>query len=365
MAKILLGLSGGVDSSAAAALLVEQGHEVVAGYMKNWVNAENIPGECPWEQDIEDALAVSRRLGIEFRVIDLVEQYRERIVNYLIEGYRSGSTPNPDVLCNREMKFGVFLDYALEQGFDSVATGHYARRFVNSEGDAYIQRGLDPNKDQSYFLALMQPGQIQRACFPIGELLKPEVRAIAKQHQLATANKKDSQGICFIGQVKMSDFLRHYLPDSPGDIVDLDGKVLGQHSGLHLFTIGQRKGHGVASPREGVAYVVIGKDLEKNHLIIGYEGLKTEGLYTLSATVNGITNLRKPLEHRCFVQPRYRAPAVKASCTHIDTHSVHIEFDEPVRALALGQICAFYAEDDNTLLGGGFVIKTEKNHSPS
>lgn len=365
MAKILLGLSGGVDSSAAAALLVQQGHEVVAGYMKNWVNAENIPGECPWEQDIEDALAVSRRLGIEFRVIDLVEQYRERIVNYLIEGYRSGSTPNPDVLCNREMKFGVFLDYALEQGFDTVATGHYARRFVNTSGDAYIQRGLDPNKDQSYFLALMQPAQIQRACFPIGELLKPEVRAIAAAHQLVTANKKDSQGICFIGQVKMSDFLRHYLPDKPGDIVDLDGKVLGQHSGLHLFTIGQRKGHGVASPREGIAYVVIGKDLEKNHLIIGYEGLETEGLYTLGATVSGITNLRQSLEKRCFVQPRYRAPAVKASCVHLDPHTVKIEFDEPVRALALGQICAFYAEDDITLLGGGFVIQTEKSNSPS
>lgn len=365
MAKILLGLSGGVDSSAAAALLVEQGHEVVAGYMKNWVNAENIPGECPWEQDIEDALAVSRRLGIEFRVIDLVEQYRERIVNYLIEGYRSGSTPNPDVLCNREMKFGVFLDYALEQGFDSVATGHYARRFVHADGDAYIQRGLDPNKDQSYFLALMQPGQIQRACFPIGELLKPEVRAIAAEHQLVTANKKDSQGICFIGQVKMSDFLRHYLPDNPGDIVDLEGKVLGQHSGLHLFTIGQRKGHGIASPREGVAYVVIGKDLEKNHLIIGYEGKETEGLYALEATVSGVTNLRKTLEPRCFVQPRYRAPAVHASCVHLDSHTIKIKFDEPVRALALGQICAFYAEDDNTLLGGGFVIKTEKKHSPS
>lgn len=357
MSRILVALSGGVDSAAAAALLVSQGHDVVAAYMKNWVNDENIPGECPWERDIEDALAVCRTLGIELRVIDLIRQYRERVVNYLLEGYRSGSTPNPDVLCNREMKFGVLLDYALEQGFCGVATGHYARRLDTDAGESYILRGLDTLKDQSYFLALMKPEQIARAIFPVGELTKPEVRDIARRFQLPNAEKKDSQGICFIGQVKMSDFLRHYLPDNPGDIVDVQGKVLGRHDGLHLFTMGQRKGHHVASPREGVAYVVVGKDLEHNRLILGYEGEDTPGLYARSALVGSIGNTQHPLPERVMAQPRYRAPAVPATCRQLDERRVQLFFDQPVRALAPGQVCAFYTPDEQRgerLLGGGF-----------
>lgn len=357
MARILVALSGGVDSAAAAALLVQQGHDVVAAYMKNWVNDENIPGECPWERDIEDALGVCRTLGIELRVVDLITQYRERVVNYLIEGYRNGSTPNPDVLCNREMKFGVLLDYAREQGFSGVATGHYANRLdVPGEG-SYILRGADRNKDQSYFLALMRPEQVAHAIFPVGHITKPEVRDIARRFHLPNAEKKDSQGICFIGQVKMSDFLRHYLPDNPGDIVDLKGRVLGQHQGLHLFTMGQRKGHHIASPREGIAYVVVGKDLQKNQLILGYEGEETPGLYARSAIVGSITNTLRPLPERVMAQPRYRAPAVHATCTHLSDNKVQLTFDEPVRALALGQVCAFYAPDDDRgeqLLGGGF-----------
>ena len=357
MAKILVALSGGVDSAAAAALLVQQGHEVVAAYMKNWVNDENIPGECPWERDIEDALGVCRKLGIELRVVDLIEQYKNRVVNYLIEGYRSGSTPNPDVLCNREMKFGVLLDYALEQGFSAVATGHYANRLdVPGEG-SYVLRGADRNKDQSYFLALMRPEQVARAVFPVGQITKPEVRELARRFGLPNAEKKDSQGICFIGQVKMSDFLRHYLPDNPGDIVDLQGRVLGRHDGLHLFTMGQRKGHHVASPREGVAYVVVGKDLKKNRLILGYEGQETPGLYSRSAVVGSVTNLLRPLPERIMAQPRYRAPAVHAACTPLGQNKYRLDFDEPVRALALGQVCALYAPDADRgerLLGGGF-----------
>lgn len=357
MARILVALSGGVDSAAAAALLVQQGHEVVAAYMKNWVNDENIPGECPWERDIEDALGVCRTLGIELRVVDLIAQYRERVVNYLIEGYRNGSTPNPDVLCNREMKFGVLLDYAREQGFSGVATGHYANRLdVPGEG-SYILRGADRNKDQSYFLALMRPEQVAHAIFPVGHITKPEVREIARRFHLPNAEKKDSQGICFIGQVKMSDFLRHYLPDNPGDIVDLQGRVLGQHQGLHLFTMGQRKGHHVASPREGVAYVVVGKDLQKNQLILGYEGEETPGLYARSAIVGSISNTLYPLPERVMAQPRYRTRAVHATCTHLGNNKVQLTFDEPVRALALGQVCAFYAPDADRgecLLGGGF-----------
>ncbi len=357
MAKILVALSGGVDSAAAAALLVEQGHDVVAAYMKNWVNDENIPGECPWERDIEDALGVCRRLGIELRVVDLIEQYRRRVVDYLIEGYRAGSTPNPDVLCNREMKFGVLLDYALEQGFSGVATGHYANRLdVEGEG-SYVLRGADRNKDQSYFLALMRPEQINRAIFPVGQLTKPEVRELARRFRLPNAEKKDSQGICFIGQVRMSDFLRHYLPDNPGDIVDLQGRKLGRHDGLHLFTMGQRKGHHVASPREGIAYVVVGKDLKCNRLILGYEGEDTPGLYSRSAIVGSVSNPLLPLPERVMAQPRYRAPAVHASCENLGAGRYKLTFDQPVRALALGQVCAFYAPDEDRgerLLGGGF-----------
>lgn len=359
MSRILVALSGGVDSAAAAALLTEQGHEVVAAYMKNWVNDENIPGECPWERDIEDALSVCRKLGIEFRVVDLIEQYRARVVDYLIEGYRNGSTPNPDVLCNREMKFGVLLDYALEQGFCGVATGHYARRAdVPGEG-SYVQRGVDGNKDQSYFLALMRPRQVARAIFPVGELTKPQVRDIARRFALPNAEKKDSQGICFIGQVKMSDFLRHYLPDNPGDIVDIHGRKLGRHDGLHLFTMGQRKGHHIASPREGVAYVVVGKDLKRNRLILGFEGGDTPGLYSRRAVVGSISNTIRPLPERVMAQPRYRAPAVPATCIPLGDGRVQLEFDAPVRALALGQVCAFYAADDLTLLGGGFFESHE------
>ena len=357
MARILTALSGGVDSAAAAALLVEQGHEVVAAYMKNWVNEENIPGECPWERDIEDALGVCRKLGIEFRVVDLIEQYRQRIVNYLIEGYRTGSTPNPDVLCNREMKFGVLLDYALEQGFSGVATGHYAQRLDVPDEGSYILRGADVNKDQSYFLALMRPEQVAHAIFPVGGITKPQVREIARRFNLPNAEKKDSQGICFIGQVKMSDFLRHYLPDNPGDIVDLQGRKLGRHDGLHLFTMGQRKGHHIASPKEGVAYVVVGKDLKHNRLILGYEGQDTPGLYSRRAIVGSISNTLAPLPERVMAQPRYRAAAVPATCTHLGNGKVQLDFDTPVRALALGQVCAFYAPDaqrGEKLLGGGF-----------
>ena len=353
MAKVLVGLSGGVDSAVAAALLVEQGHEVAAGYMKNWINDEGIPGDCPWEQDIEDARAVAKTLGIEFRVIDLIDSYRERIVDYLIEGYRAGITPNPDVWCNREMKFGVFLDYALAQGFEQVATGHYARRRDLTDGSSAILRGADPNKDQSYFLALMTRRQAAHALFPTGEMLKPEVRGVAKRFNLPVAEKKDSQGICFLGQVKMSDFLRHYLPDSPGEIVDVSGKVLGEHRGLHLYTLGQRKGHGVASPREGMAYVVVGKDAVRNRLVVGWDTPDSEGLYTTTCVVGMLSEL-----HGGFVtgrlieaQPRYRAKAEPAMMEPLGEGRARLVFQRPQRAIAPGQICAFY--EGGMLLGGG------------
>jgi tRNA-uridine 2-sulfurtransferase len=353
MAKVLVGLSGGVDSAVAAALLVEQGHEVAAGYMKNWVNDEGIPGDCPWEQDIEDGRAVAKTLGIEFRVIDLIDSYQNRIVEYLIEGYRSGVTPNPDVWCNREMKFGVFLDYALDQGYEAVATGHYARRRNLVDGTAAILRGADPNKDQSYFLSLMTQRQAGYALFPTGEMLKPEVREVARRFALPVAEKKDSQGICFLGQVKMSDFLRHYVADSPGEIIDLAGKVLGEHRGLHLYTLGQRKGHGVASPRDGMAYVVVGKNAEKNQLIVGWDGPESVGLYATECVVGTLSLLDETFASRRQVeaQPRYRAKAEPASIEPLEGDKLRLKFQRPQRAIAPGQICAFY--DGGRLLGGG------------
>ena len=353
MSKILVGLSGGVDSAVAAALLLEQGHEVAGGYMKNWINEDDIAGDCPWEQDVDDAHAVAQKLGIEFRVVDLIDQYRDRIVDYMLEGYRNGITPNPDVFCNREMKFGVFLDYALAQGFEAVGTGHYARRRERSDGTADILRGADPNKDQSYFLSLMEQRQAWLARFPCGEMLKPEVREVAKRFDLPVAGKKDSQGICFIGNVKMSDFLRHYVPDSPGEIVDVTGKILGKHKGLHLYTLGQRKGHGVASPRDGMAYVVVGKNAELNQLVVGWDQEDTPGLYVKQCTVGTVSWVNKPVTSACKIeaQPRYRAKSEPCMVTPRDDGKIDVKFVRPQRAVTAGQICAFY--EGGTLLGGG------------
>ena len=355
MAKVMVGLSGGVDSAVAAALLVEQGHEVVGGYMKNWMNEEGIPGDCPWEQDIEDAASVAKALGIELRVIDLVESYREKIVGYLVNGYEEGLTPNPDVWCNREMKFGVFLDYAVSQGFGAVGTGHYARRRALSDGRAAILRGADPNKDQSYFLSLMTAYQVGCALFPTGEMLKPEVRDTARRFGLPVAEKKDSQGICFLGQVKMSDFLAHYLPDKPGEIVDTDGRVMGTHRGLHFYTIGQRKGHGVASPKEGMAYVVVGKRAAENRLVIGWDREDTGGLYSRECTVGTLSSINEDIAtlKRAEAQPRYRAKAEPVNLQALGDGRVRLDFDKGQRALVPGQIMAFY--DGGRLLGGGVV----------
>jgi tRNA-uridine 2-sulfurtransferase len=353
VSKILVGLSGGVDSAVATALLLEQGHEVAGGYMKNWINEDGIAGDCPWEQDVDDAHAVAQTLGIEFRVVDLIDQYRNRIVDYLLDGYRNGITPNPDVYCNREMKFGVFLDYALEQGFEAVGTGHYARKRDRSDGTADILRGADPNKDQSYFLALMEQHQAKRALFPCGEMLKPQVREVAQRFNLPVAGKKDSQGICFIGNVKMADFLSHYVPDNPGEIVNTEGEVLGNHRGLHLYTLGQRKGHGVASPREGMAYVVVGKDAEKNQLVVGWDHEDTLGLYVQKCIVGSVSWVNKPITSQCKVeaQPRYRAKSEPVTVTPRDDGKLDLNFVRSQRAITPGQICAFY--DGGTLLGGG------------
>jgi tRNA-specific 2-thiouridylase len=378
--KILVAMSGGVDSSVAALLLKQQGHDVVGAYMKNWINEDNVIGNCPWMQDIDDARRVAGQIGIEFRVVNLMREYRERVVAYLLDGYARGLTPNPDIMCNREIKFGVFRAWAKDHGFSAVATGHYARRVdcglqsadcglgaqpgSRSAGVATIPQsaipnpqlfeGSDKNKDQSYFLALLSPEQLRDARFPIGHLPKPELRRIAREAGLATAEKKDSQGICFIGEVKMQDFLRAYVPDAPGPIVRAtDGRELGTHRGLHFYTLGQRKGIGVPSNTDHEAYVVVGKRAADRALLVAFDHPDAPGLFQREVRVHSLSWIdepvvpARPLEGRV----RYRDPRVPLEFIPEGGGTARIRFRDPQRGLASGQILAFY--EGERLLGGG------------
>jgi tRNA-specific 2-thiouridylase len=347
--RVLVALSGGVDSSVAALLLKEQGFDVAGAYMKNWINEENVIGRCPWQEDIEDARRVAERIGIEFTVVNLMRDYRERVVQYLLDGYSRGLTPNPDAMCNREMKFGVFRTWAREHGFASVATGHYARR-VGPD----LLEGADGNKDQSYFLALLGPDQVRDALFPIGHLAKPEVRRLAREAGLATADKKDSQGICFIGEVKMADFLTAFVPERPGPIVRAgDGRALGRHRGLHYYTVGQRRGIGVPSNSDGERYVVVGKRAPDNALLVAFDHPDAPGLFQSEVRVHGLSWTGKPREtaEQLEGRVRYRDPRVPLEFIPEGSGTARIRFRYPQRALASGQVLALY--DGERLLGGG------------
>ncbi len=354
--KILVALSGGVDSSVAAWLLHRAGHDVAAAYMKNWINEDQVIGHCPWEEDIVDARRVAGQIGIEFRVVNLMREYRERVVAYLLDGYAQGLTPNPDVMCNREMKFGLLLDWARAQGFTAVATGHYARRLVHPDGRCALLEGVDGNKDQSYFLALLREEQIGAARFPIGDLTKPAVRRLAREAGLATAEKKDSQGICFIGQVKMADFLRAYVPDRPGPIVRAaDGRELGRHRGLHYFTLGQRKGIRVPSNTDHERYVVVGKRAADQALLVAFDHPDAPGLFQSEIRVHSLSwTGEPPAAGRLEARVRYRDPRVAADFRpSADGAGATVRFAEPQRALASGQVLAFY--DGERLLGGAIM----------
>ncbi len=393
--KVVVGLSGGVDSSVTAYLLQQQGHEVIGLFMRNWNDASvTLEDECPWIEDSNDALLVAQKLGIPFQVIDMSELYKERIVDYMFAEYEKGRTPNPDVLCNREVKFDVFLKTALSLGADKVATGHYARlsSFTDENGNEVYQlmAGKDNNKDQSYFLCQLSQEQLSKAIFPIGELTKPEVREIAREIGLATAEKKDSQGLCFIGKVSLPTFLQQQLTSKEGDIVEIfkdfhkyhedspkfenkleelkylsdkitykkeDGKVIGKHQGAQFYTIGQSKGLGIGGHKESC--FLISRDVEQNLVFVG-EGKDFPGLYRKALRINNdeVHWIREDLRLKngesmeVMARIRYRQPLEKAILYQFE-EGFFIEFENPQSAIAEGQFAAWYYGDE--LLGSGVI----------
>lgn len=396
MKRVVVGLSGGVDSSVAAYLLQEQGYEVIGLFMKNWHDdSVTISNECPWLEDSNDALLVAEKLGIPFQTVDLSEQYRERIVDYMFNEYEQGRTPNPDVLCNREIKFDVFMKIALSLGADYVATGHYCRKgTIEKEGKEVYQllAGVDGNKDQSYFLCQLSQEQLSKALFPIGELTKPQVREIAAKMDLVTAEKKDSQGLCFIGKVRLPEFLQQQLQPKEGVIYEIDaaqeayntaepvfdsvkdqlafeaknidykpemGKVVGKHQGAHYYTIGQRKGLNVGGTKEPL--FIIATDVNSNTIYTG-QGHNHPGLYRKALFIKGkeVHWVREDLTLKdgetmeVMVRIRYRQPLQKATL-HMFEDGMYIAFNEPQSAITEGQFAAWYIDDE--LIGSGVISK--------
>ncbi|MGL4336657.1 MAG: tRNA 2-thiouridine(34) synthase MnmA [Turicibacter sp.] len=358
--KVIVGMSGGVDSSVAAYLLLEQGYEVEGIYMRNWDSAANqdVLGNptvndevCPQEVDYMDALAVADQLGIKLHRVDFVQEYWDRVFMYFLDEYKAGRTPNPDIMCNKEVKFKAFLDYALSLGCDYIAMGHYAR--VNHGEEVQMLRGVDNNKDQTYFLSQLTQAQLAKTLFPVGELQKSQVREIAKKMNLATASKKDSTGVCFIGERQFTQFLQNYLPAQPGEMKTMEGEVVGQHIGLMYYTIGQRKGLGIGG--SGDAWFVIGKDLDANVLIVG-QGFHHEYVYSDSAivtTMNWIPSVKFTGKLSCTAKFRYRQPDVPVEIEWLDEESIRVTMKEPVRAVTPGQAAVFY--DGDVCLGGGLL----------
>ncbi len=395
MKKVVVGLSGGVDSSVAAYLLKQQGYEVIGLFMKNWHDdSVTISKECPWLEDSNDALIVAEKLGIPFQTVDLSAQYKERIVDYMFREYEMGRTPNPDVLCNREIKFDVFMKIALDLGADFVATGHYCRKGETTDKDGNpiyrLLAGKDPNKDQSYFLCQLSQEQLARTLFPIGELTKPEVRQIAAENRLVTADKKDSQGLCFIGKVRLPDFLQQQLKPKKGDIVEVpadakyyhkgipdfgnkreelhfhsekpdyspeDGKVVGVHQGAHYFTIGQRKGLDVGGTPEPL--FVIGTDVKQNVIYTGqgksHPGLYRRTLFVRQEEVHWVRpdlSLQPDESMEVMARIRYRQALQKATLYQVG-QGVYVDFEEKQSAITEGQFVAWYVGDE--LIGSGVI----------
>ena len=394
MKRVVVGLSGGVDSSVAAYLLQKQGYEVIGLFMKNWHDdSVTISNECPWLEDSNDALLVAEKLGIPFQTVDLSVEYQDKIVDYMFSEYEKGRTPNPDVLCNREIKFDVFMKIALSLGADYVATGHYCKKSeieVNGETVYQLLAGADNNKDQSYFLCQLSQEQLAKSLFPIGELTKPEVREIAAEMELVTAEKKDSQGLCFIGKVRLPEFLQQKLQPKEGTIVQIDkndaiynsnevealsleeqlkvassklaytpemGKVVGKHQGAHYFTIGQRKGLNVGGTTDPL--FIIATNVETNTIYTGlssqHPGLFRKGLFIDQQEVHWIRTdmaLANGESMEVMARIRYRQPLQKA-VLHQFENGMYVSFEEPQSAITEGQFAAWYINDE--LVGSGVI----------
>ena len=355
--RVVVGMSGGVDSSVAALLLKQQGYDVIGIFMKNWDDTDDT-GFCTATEDYNDVIRVCNQIGIPYYGVNFEKQYWDKVFTYFLEEYKAGRTPNPDVMCNKEIKFKAFLEHAVNLGADYLATGHYAQ-VEYRDGEYKMLRGKDENKDQTYFLNQLNQEQLSKVMFPIGNLDKPRVREIAKEANLATATKKDSTGICFIGERNFKEFLGQYLPAQPGNMETMDGEVKGKHEGLMYHTIGQRHGLGIGG--SGEPWFAIGKDLKRNILYVG-QGFHHEKLYSesiIADNVSWVSNREKPGEFTCTAKFRYRQEDHKVTVQLMDDHKVKVIFDEPIRAVTPGQAVVFYNGDE--CLGGGTIDEVYKN----
>ncbi|WP_340622164.1 tRNA 2-thiouridine(34) synthase MnmA [Xenorhabdus siamensis] len=354
--KVIVGMSGGVDSSVSAYLLQKQGYQVAGLFMKNWEEDDD-EEYCSAAADLNDAQAVCDKLGIDLHTINFAAEYWDNVFEHFLAEYKAGRTPNPDILCNKEIKFKAFLEFAAEDlGADYIATGHYVRR-RDVDGISQLLRGLDGNKDQSYFLYTLSHQQVAKSLFPVGELEKPEVRRIAEEIGLVTAKKKDSTGICFIGERKFREFLGRYLPAQPGQIVTVDGQTIGQHTGLMYHTLGQRKGLGIGGTKNGNEdpWYVVDKDVENNTLIVaqGHEHPRLMSVGLIAQQLHWVDRQPLKTEIRCVVKTRYRQQDIPCTVIPLSEDKIEVHFDSPVVAVTPGQSVVFYQGE--ICLGGGVI----------
>ena len=363
--RVVVGMSGGVDSSVSALLLKEQGYDVVGVFMKNWDDTDD-SGVCTATEDFEDVKQVADKIGIPYYSINFEKEYWNKVFEYFLSEYKRGRTPNPDIMCNKEIKFKSFLDFAMKLDADYIAMGHYAKTVTDKNGVVHMMRPKDGNKDQTYFLSQVTQEQLKKAIFPLADLSKPQVRMIAEQAGLATAKKKDSTGICFIGERNFKNFLSEFLPAMGGNIVTADGRIVGKHSGLMYYTIGQRSGLGLGGNQSSCApWFVVGKNLQKNELIVE-QGYDSDLLYASSldaSEVSFFTGLpSNDTTIHCTAKFRYRQPDVAVTMNYNKANNtVHVEFDELARAVTPGQAIVFY--DGEECLGGAIIDKAYRgNH---